>query len=366
MVDSAKTQDLIRNSWKDAAIYGVLADAAGDPQRIRHFQRLQEIQTSVARRWSQSASTDLAARNIGRYSISLALFRLASKILSPARIAGLLRSRFRQTLSNNAEVYISSGLKEEAVESMDLLDQLSQGTTADGQHHEYGSLATRSGALRAAVLGMNDGLVSNTTLTLGVAAGASDPSIVVLAGIAGLVGGALSMAAGEYISVVSQREFNENLVRWENAELLLWSEEEEAEFAEILVRKGLSPIEAKNASARIMSDHATALEMHVREELSIDPDDLGGSPMTAAISSLLAFAGGAGVPLVPYMVGLSGSTSILVSVLASGTALLIVGGGLGWMSGSGKLYGALRMLLVGLAAGAITFGLGSLVGQQLG
>ena len=249
---------------------------------------------------------------------------------------------------------------------MDLLDRLAEETTADGQHYEHGSLATRSGALRAAVLGLNDGLVSNTTLTLGVAAGASDPSIVVLAGVAGLVGGALSMAAGEYISVVSQREFNENLVRWENAELLLWREEEEAEFAEILEAKGLSPSEAKTAAARIMSDHDTALEMHVREELSIDPDELGGSPMTAAISSLLAFAAGAGVPLVPYMVGLSGPASILVSVLASGTALIIVGGGLGWMSGSGKVYGALRMLLVGLTAGAITFGLGSLVGQQLG
>ena len=366
MVDSSKAQDLIRNTWKDAAIYGALADIADDPESVRHFKRLQEIQASIARGWSQSVSANVAARHAGRFSISLALFRLASKILSPPRIAGFLRSRFRQSLSNNADEYLASGLKDEAIESMDLLDRLSQGTTTEGQHYEYGSLATRTGALRAAVLGVNDGLVSNTTLTLGVAAGASDPEIVVLAGIAGLVGGALSMAAGEYISVVSQREFNENLVRWENAELLLWQEEEEAEFAKILQTKGLSPDEAKVASARIMSDHETALDMHVREELDIDPDELGGSPITAAVSSFVAFAGGAAVPLIPYVVGLNSPVSIIVSALAAGAALMIVGGGLGWMSGSGKVYGALRMLLVGLAAGAITFGLGSLVGQQLG
>ena len=365
MVNSAQAKQLVRNSWKQAAIYGVLADVTDNPEQVRNFKRLQELQITIAKRWSQSITNSEAGKNVGRYSISLALFRLASKFLSSERIAGFFRGRFRQSLSANTDDYINTGLQREAVESMELLDEMSEGTSSEGQHYEYGSLVTTSGALRAAVLGMNDGLVSNTTLTLGVAAGASDPSIVVLAGVAGLVGGALSMAAGEYISVVSQREFNENLVRWESAELLLWHDEEQEEFAKILEAKGLSPSEAENAAARIMRDHETALEMHAREELGIDPDELGGSPMTAAWSSLIAFAGGAAVPLIPYVVGFSGSSSIVVSAVASGTALMIVGGGLGWLSGSGKVYGALRMLVVGLVAGAITFGLGSLVGQQL-
>ena len=363
MGDAYKAQELIRSSLKNAAIYGALAELTDAPDRARDFKRLQEIQTTVARQLSASISSRAA---LGRFSVSLMLFKLATKVFSTARVAGFLRSRFRQTLSTNVDDYLRTGLREEAVENMELLDRLSSSTTPEGQHYEYGSLATRSGALRAAVLGINDGLVSNTTLTLGVAAGASEPGIVVLAGVAGLVGGALSMAAGEYISVVSQREFNENLVRWESAELLLWHEEEEAEFAKILQSKGLSPEEAEVASARIMSDHETALDMHVREELGIDPDELGGSPMIAAVSSLVAFAGGAVVPLIPYMVGLNIPTSITVSALASGIALLFVGGGLGWLSGSGKIFGALRMLAVGVAAGAITFGLGSLVGQQLG
>ena len=363
MVDASKSQELIRTSLQNAAIYGAIAELTDAPERARDFRRLQEIQTAIARQLSNSVSSEAA---VGRFSVSLMLFKLATRIFSSARVAGFLRSRFRQNLSASGEDYLRTGLRNEAAESMELLDRLSEEKTADGQHYEYGSLATRSGALRAAVLGINDGLVSNTTLTLGVAAGASEPGIVVLAGVAGLVGGALSMAAGEYVSVVSQREFNENLVRWENAELLLWHEEEEKEFAKILQSKGLSPEEAESAAARIMSDHETALDMHVREELGIDSDELGGSPITAAVSSLIAFAAGAAVPLLPYMIGLNIPTSITISALASGMALLFVGGGLGWLSGSGKIFGALRMLAVGVGAGAITFGLGTLVGQQLG
>ena len=271
MVNASKTRNLIRDSWKDAAVYGLMADVVDDPERVRRFKRLQEIQTTIARRWSQSAATNVAAQSIGRFSISLVLFRLASKFLNSARIAGFLRSRFRQSLSNNTEEYLSTGLKEEAAESMGLLDQLAEETTVDGKHHEYGSLVTKSGALRAAVTGRERWIGLEYYAHIGGRSrGASDPAIVVLAGTAGLVGGALSMAAGEYISVVSQREFNENLVRWENAELHFWREEEEAEFAELLQSKGLSPDEAKSAAARIMSDHEAALEMHAREELSID------------------------------------------------------------------------------------------------
>ena len=366
MVDTVETRELIRSSLKNAAIYRFLADESVDPVQIHDFERLQEVQTEIAMRLSKSISSDIAEHRIGRFSISMALFKLATKVFNSARISGFLRGHFRRTLSTSSDEFLRRDLRSEAVESMDLLNRLSQETTSEGEHVEHGSLATRSGALRAAVLGLNDGLVSNTTLTLGVAAGASDPGIVALAGVAGLVGGALSMAAGEYVSVVSQREFNENLVRWERVELLLWHEEEEAELVEILQAKGLSLDESKSAATRIMSNPDTALDMHVREELGIDLDDLGGSPTVAAISSLVAFAGGAFVPLLPYLIGLGGNTSTIISACASAFALLAVGGSLGWLSGSGKIYGALRMLAVGLVAGAITYGLGLLVGQQIG
>ena len=356
----------VRTSLKNAAIYAALAEVANDEGQARDFNRLRDLEIAFAKRWSSSAAGDFSLPVNGRFSISLAFYKLASKILSVQWISQSLRGRFRRRLSNERDHFVDSGLRDGAVESMKVLERLSGGEEAEINHIEPGSLATRSGALRATVLGVNDGLVSNTALILGVTAGTSDPGLVLLAGVAGLVGGALSMAAGEYVSVVSQREFNENLVRWERAELALWADEEEAELVEILRAKGLSQEEATSAAARIMSDPDVALDMHVREELGIDPDDLGGSPILAAASSLVAFAGGALVPLLPYIVGMSGTASIVTSALGSGAALLIVGGGLGWLSGNSALYGALRMLVVGFVAGAITFGLGSLVGRQLG
>ena len=368
MPNDPKVRSRVRAALKNVAIYNALADVSKDASEARDFRRLSEIQLSLAKRWAgtEANSNGLSTFRVGRFSISLVLLRLAAKLFHSARIAGFLRRGFRRTLSIDGEEYFRAGFRDDAVESMELLDQLSLEEKPEGTHIEHGSLVTRSGALRAAVLGVNDGLVSNTSLVLGVAAGTDDPGIVLLAGAVGLVGGALSMAAGEYISVVSQREFNANLVRWERVELLLWHEEEEEELVEILMSKGLDSPEAKSDAARIMSDPEIALDMHVREELGIDPDELGGSPLLASASSLAAFASGALVPLLPYLIGLTGTTSLFASATAAAVALAIVGGGLGWLSGSGTIYGALRMLAVGLVAAAITYGLGSLVGQQIG
>lgn len=365
MFDNSKQRVLVRDALKNAAIYGALADASADPIRGRDYGRLRDIEIGLARKWVD-ASNGVARYPTGRFSITLGLLKLASKFVNPARVSGYLRARFRRMLSRHSDDYMRNDLRDEAVESMELLDRLSSEVNVGGEHVEHGSLVTRSGALRAAVLGVNDGLVSNAALVLGVAAGTDNPDVVLLAGTVALVSGALSMAAGEYISVVSQREFNENLVRWERAELLLWHDEEEAELVEILQAKGLDADEAKSAAARIMTDPNVALDVHVREELGIDPDDLGGSPILASITSLVAFAIGAIVPLVPYIIGLSGSVSIFASASGAAIALLIVGGALGWLSSSGTVFGAFRMLLLGLSAAAITYGLGSLVGQHVG
>ncbi len=365
MFGNSKQQTLYRDALKNAAIYGALANGSEDPDRRRDYGRLRDIEIGLARQWLDTPDRDVR-HSSGRFSITLLLLKLASKVVNPARFSGFLRARFRRLLSRHSEDYLAHDLRDEAVESMELLDQLSAEVKVDGSHVEHGSVATRSGALRAAVLGVNDGLVSNAALVLGVAAGTDDPGVVLLAGTVALVSGALSMAAGEYISVVSQREFNENLIRWERAELLLWHDEEEGELVEILQAKGLDADEAKSAASRIMSDPEVALDVHVREELGIDPDDLGGSPIWASISSLIAFAAGALVPLVPYISGLSGTVSILASAMGAAIALLIVGGALGWLSSSGTVFGALRMLIVGLFAGAITYGLGTLVGQHVG
>ena len=365
MPDNSKDHTRIRDSLKDAAIYGAMAEAVDDPERSSDYRRLREIALSLAK-LRTFGSDDVANHRAGRFSITLATLKLANKICNAGQVSGFLRRRFRRMLSQHSEEFVRYDLRDQAVESMEILDRLSSETDDKGRHVEHGSLVTRTGALRAAVLGVNDGLVSNTALVLGVAAGADDPKIVLLAGSIALISGALSMAAGEYISVVSQREFNENLVRWERTELLLWRDEEEEELAEILESKGLKSDEAKSAASRIMSDPEIALDMHVREELGIDPDELGGSPALAAISSFAAFAGGAIIPLLPYIFGINGSAAIFSSASAGAVALAVVGGTLGWLSNSGTIYGALRMLAVGLIAGAITYGLGSLIGQLIG
>lgn len=365
MPDNSKDYSRIRDSLKDAAIYGAMADAVDDPERSRDYRRLREIALSLAK-FGTIGSGDNANYSAGRFSITLAALKLANKIFDAGQISGFLRRRFRRMLSQHSEEFVQYDLRDHAVESMQILDRLSAETDAEGRHVEHGSLVTRTGALRAAVLGVNDGLVSNAALVLGVSAGTDDPNIVLLAGTVALVSGALSMAAGEYISVVSQRDFNENLVRWERTELLLWREEEEEELAEILEAKGLKSDEAKSAASRIMMDPEIALDMHVREELGIDPDELGGSPALAAISSFAAFAGGAIIPLLPYIVGITGPAAIISSATAAALALAVVGGALGLLSNSGTIYGALRMLAVGLIAGAVTYGLGSIIGHQIG
>ena len=248
MDQASKIGHLIRESLRSAAIYGALADADGDEARRASYTRLRELELDLAKRSAELASTEMLRFGTKHFSISIALLKLASKILDSTRIARLLRRRFQRKLSLNSQQYAQHNLGANAVESMELLNRLSSHGDGQSEHVESDSHVSRTGTLRAAVLGINDGLVSNTALVLGVAGGSGDPSIVLLAGLAGLVSGSLSMAAGEYVSVVSQREFNENLVRWERAELLLWHDEEKAELVTILAEKGLDQETAQTAA----------------------------------------------------------------------------------------------------------------------
>ena len=220
-----------------------------------------------------------------------------------------------------------------------------------------------SGNLRAAVLGVNDGLVSNFSLVMGVAGGTGDPDIVLLAGVAGLLAGAFSMAAGEYVSVRSQRDVYEYHIERERDEIAMWPEEEERELVEIYRSKGLSQEEAETVARRLGADPETMLDTMVREELGLNPDGLG-SPIGASISSFTAFVIGAVIPILPYIFG-TGSLNIPASAALSGGALLLVGGTLAKTSKRSPLWGALRMALAGGAAATVTFTIGRLVGTTL-
>ncbi len=222
----------------------------------------------------------------------------------------------------------------------------------------------KSGSLRAAVFGASDGLVSNTALVMGFAGSGIESGTVLFAGIAGLLAGAFSMAAGEYVSVASQRDLFQREIAMEAQELKEKPLEEQRELELIYRAKGLDRETAKAAAAKIMSNPETALDTLAREELGLDPDELG-SPVKVAASSFVAFASGAVVPVIPY-VFLSGTAALVTAIVLAAIALVVVGGTVGRLSGAGVAKSAARQLLVGAGAAAVTFVIGKLVGVNLG
>jgi VIT1/CCC1 family predicted Fe2+/Mn2+ transporter len=221
--------------------------------------------------------------------------------------------------------------------------------------------AGRSGTLRAVIFGVSDGLVSNLALVMGVAgASQGEGSFVLLAGIAGLLAGAFSMAAGEYISMQSQRELFERQIALERAELEAMPEEEEAELALVYQAKGFTEAEAKVIAARMFADPQHALDTLVREELGLDPDELGSS-WGAAGGSFVAFAIGAVIPVIPYVL-LAGGAAFWTSIGLSVAALFAVGAGVSLLTGRSLLFSGGRQVLIGAAAAVVTYVVGNLIG----
>ena len=219
------------------------------------------------------------------------------------------------------------------------------------------------GSIRAAVFGINDGLVSNLSLVMGVAGADPGAQFILLAGVAGLLAGAFSMAAGEWVSVTAQREVFERQIEVERQELEFAPEEEKAELSLIYQAKGVPRAEAEELARRIMAEPGTALDTLAREELGLDPSSLG-SPFAAALSSFLAFGLGALLPVLPYLLGADGATAILVSALISGLALFGVGAGLSFLTERNFALSGLRMLAIGAVAAGVTFFIGRLIGVQ--
>jgi VIT1/CCC1 family predicted Fe2+/Mn2+ transporter len=219
-------------------------------------------------------------------------------------------------------------------------------------------------ALRAAVLGGNDGLVSNFSLVMGIAGATAGGSGVLLAGIAGLLAGALSMALGEWISVKSSQELNENQMQLEMEELETNPEGEQKELALIYMAKGIPEEQAHSMAAEIMTDTASAHHVLVREELGINPDELEGSAMEAAIYSFVMFSVGAIIPVIPFLFT-KGIPAILMSVSFSAVGLFLIGAAITLFTGRSVWRSGFRQVLFGLTAAAITFVIGKLIGVSI-
>ncbi|MFN8631266.1 MAG: VIT1/CCC1 transporter family protein [Chloroflexota bacterium] len=240
---------------------------------------------------------------------------------------------------------------------------VSGGTIAriEGRHRAGGG-----NQLRAAVLGANDGLVSNLSISMGVAGASGGGKAVLIAGLAGMLAGALSMAIGEWLSVQSARELFAHQVRVEREELLTVPDEEEEELALIYQHKGLPEEQARAMAKTLVSGEINrAVDTLAREELGIDPDELGGSAWVAAGTSFFLFAFGAVVPILPFIFT-EGMPAVVASIVISAVALFVVGAGITVITGTSVLKAGGRQVLLGLVAAAVTFGLGSLVGQVVG
>ena len=229
----------------------------------------------------------------------------------------------------------------------------------EGRHRSGGN------ELRAAVLGANDGLVSNLSLVTGVAGAVVDTHTLLITGLAGLVAGACSMAMGEWLSVNSARELYQKQINTEAAELEQSPDEEKEEIILIYQAKGVPEAQARTLADQLMSNKDTALDTLVREELGIDPDDLGGSAWGAAASSFCLFAIGAIFPILGFLF-LTGSSAIIVGIVSSCVALFAIGAGTSLFTGRGVVFSGLRQIGIGLGAAAITFGIGRLIGVSLG
>jgi vacuolar iron transporter family protein len=351
-----------------AALYSRLAEAeAGERQRI--FRELAEIERRHAAHWEDKLRGEGAAvPPPGRPSLRTRLLGVAARQFSTEAVLPLIeRAERADAHTYDGDPDAMPGMAEDERSHSRVIARLREGSRRDGRkqigRREPWHRGDRSGALRAAVFGVSDGLVSNTALVMGFAGSGTPARVTLLAGVAGLLAGSFSMAAGEYISMASQREMYQREIALEETELEEKPEEERAELVLIYRAKGLARGDAERMADRIMTNRDVALDTLAREELGLDPQSLG-SPWVAAISSLLAFAIGAFVAVVPYLAG-SGTAALLSAVGLAAAALFAVGATIGALNGRPVLRSGLRQVTVGALAAGVTFGVGRLIGASV-
>ncbi|HYZ37222.1 MAG TPA: VIT1/CCC1 transporter family protein [Pseudonocardiaceae bacterium] len=359
---------LLSSERDAAALYARLA-AAETGERRKIFEELAAIERRHAGHWEsklRAAGATVPAQR--RPSLRTRLIGLAARRLSTAAVLPLIeRSERADAGMYDNEPDAAPGMAADERRHARTIAKLMDGARPNPQQliarREPWHRTDRSGSLRAGVFGVSDGLVSNTALVMGFAGSGSSRSAILLAGIAGLLAGAFSMAAGEYVSMSSQREMYQREITLEAQEVAEKPEEERAELVLLYRAKGLDRADAERLADRIMADPQVALDTLAREELGLDPDELG-SPWLAAVSSLLAFALGAFVVVLPYLIG-GGKAALLAAVGLAVLAMFAVGAGIGILNGRSTLRSGARQIIVGGLAAAVTFGVGHVIGAAV-
>jgi vacuolar iron transporter family protein len=368
--------DLWLTNLKDerdgAALYEGLAEAERDPAKAESFRDMAQSERRHAAVWERKLANEGAMVPPDKSSPRIrALLWLARRFGPGAVLPMAIAAETDGADSYAAQGGDATALVEEEREHRARLAKMTgpvhvgaRSTIAKRERWHKGG---RAGSIRAAIFGMNDGLLSNLSLILGVAAtglGSGDPHTLVLTGLAGLIAGAFSMAVGEYISVASQRDLLARQVELERRELADTPEEEAAELASIFEQKGLSADQAAHTAAELLKNPAQALDTLVREELGLDPEDLG-SPLSAALSSFAMFAVGAFIPVVPFLLT-AGAPAVVAAAALSVLVLGVVGGLVGFLSGGSVWRAAGRMVGLAVLAAGITYAVGRLFGAAVG
>jgi VIT1/CCC1 family predicted Fe2+/Mn2+ transporter len=352
-----------------AALYEGLARHEKDRERARSFLEIAEAERRHAEVWRKKLEKEGVEIPPDRPSSRVrALIWLARRLGSAAVFPMVLEAEAGDADKYDAQGGDAAAIADEERQHRRTLVGMSRGQPTDAREliatrERWHRSSSAAGSIRAAIFGMNDGLVSNLSLILGVAGAGVEPRTVVVTGFAGLLAGAFSMAAGEYTSVASQRDLLARQVEMEKREIAEAPEEEAAELALIFKQKGLSTEQASRTAAEILKNPESAADTLVREELGLDPTDLG-SPTGAALSSFAMFSVGALVPLVPFLLA-SGSLAVGWSAALAFLVLAGVGGLVGFLSGTSIVRSALRMAGLAALAAGVTYGVGRLFGATV-
>jgi VIT1/CCC1 family predicted Fe2+/Mn2+ transporter len=371
--DEKRYRENLRAEAESSALYRALAQSEPDPRLAKVYARLADVEDAHAELWRdhlRRLGLEPPGLSPGWRTRALAWLarRFGAGVVLP--IVNRMEHAGSANYDTQAEA-VDAGLPPVERSHARVLRTIAltsgvrsgiSGTTLarlEGRHR-----AASGNALRAAVLGANDGLVSNLSLVMGVAGAEFSGQTILITGLAGLVAGACSMAMGEWLSVTSSRELYLQQIATEAAELEAAPEEEEEELALIYQAKGLGEDEARALAKRLIADKGTALDTLAREELGIDPKDLGGSATVAAATSFALFAVGALVPVLPFVFA-AGWTAVWTSIGVSAAAMFAMGAGITFLTGRRPLISGLRQLAIGVAAAGVTFGLGRLIGVAL-
>jgi VIT1/CCC1 family predicted Fe2+/Mn2+ transporter len=349
-------------------LYRMLAENEDNEAICNIFRRMSDIEKGHAEAFAKSAGISLDL--LDKPSMRAKTLNRIGKIFGYDYVLGSLmdteRSLSNAVIAAKRKLNMNiTGTETNHVKILRTLVDNEKMITGSGiARFENRHRSVGGNAIRAAVMGGNDGLVSNFSLVMGVAGATGGEQTVLITGLAGLLAGALSMSFGEWISVKSSQELYENQMQVEMEELETNPEGEKKELALIYMAKGIPEEQANEMANEIMKDKVQAHDVLVKEELGINAEELKGSPVEAAVSSFILFAFGAIIPVLPFFFT-GGLKAVLISVIASACGLFVIGASITLYTGKNVWFSGFRQVIIGVAAAAVTYGIGKLIGASL-